>query len=152
VEYNTTDTPACTPSVFQSIYNYGNSFYHFQAGLVSVVFLNPYSPSEIGSSQYDYVVDVLGGSGVNGIDRKLTPWVVVVMHCPWYNSNMAHSNEKQTVDMKKNLESLFYKYHVNIVISGHVHAYERSYPVFEGSVRTDGVTYVTIGDAGNHEG
>ena len=39
-----------------------------------------------------------------------------------------------------------------MVISGHVHAYERSHPIFNGTVRTDGVTYITIGDAGNHEG
>ena len=52
----------------------------------------------------------------------------------------------------KNLEGLFYENHVNLVISGHVHAYERSFPVFKNRVRTDGVTYITIGDAGNHEG
>ena len=38
------------------------------------------------------------------------------------------------------------------MISGHVHAYERSYPIHQSAVRTDGVTYIGIGDAGNKEG
>ena len=47
---------------------------------------------------------------------------------------------------------MFYENHVNLVISGHVHAYERSYPIHHSTVRTDGVTYIGIGDAGNKEG
>lgn len=53
---------------------------------------------------------------------------------------------------QNNIEQILYENHVNLVISGHVHAYERSFPVFNSSIRTDGTTYITIGDAGNHEG
>lgn len=41
---------------------------------------------------------------------------------------------------------------VNLVIAGHVHAYERSHPVFGNKTVSDGVTYVVIGDGGNAEG
>jgi regulator of sigma D len=144
---NYNKTLACAPSVFQSEYDYGNSFYSFEAGMAHVIFLNPYTPSHENSNQYRFLKN-----DFNYIDRLKTPWVIVVMHCPWYNSNKAHSNENQTVQMRHNMEALFYENHVNFVVSGHVHAYERSFPVYNESVRTDGVTYVTIGDAGNHEG
>ena len=35
---------------------------------------------------------------------------------------------------------------------GHVHAYERSFPVYNDTVRADGITYVVVGDGGNREG
>jgi hypothetical protein len=44
---------------------------------------------------------------------------------------------------------------VDVVFNGHVHAYERSYPVLHDTVTpasAGGVTYITIGDGGNREG
>lgn len=57
------------------------------------------------------------------------------------------------IDMKAAIEPLLYKYNVNIVICGHVHAYERSHPVYHNVVDyTNGVTYVVVGDGANDEG
>jgi hypothetical protein len=36
--------------------------------------------------------------------------------------------------------------------TGHVHAYERSHPVFQDIVRKDGIVYIVVGDGGNREG
>ena len=74
------------------------------------------------------------------------------MHCPWYNSNMDHHMELQTIMMKDSMEELFYKNNVNIVITGHVHAYERTYPVYKNESDGKGIVYITIGDCGNLEG
>ena len=74
------------------------------------------------------------------------------MHCPWYNSNMDHHMELQTIMMKDSMEELFYKNNVNIVITGHVHAYERTYPVYKNESDGKGIVYITIGDGGNLEG
>ena len=60
------------------------------------------------------------------VDRRRTPWVVVITHCPWYNSNTAHKGEWQALNMRANLEGLFRTHGVNAVFAGHVHAYERS--------------------------
>ena len=143
----TVNSDFCTPSVFQMEYNYGNSFYSFDMGSVHVVFLNPYTTTDPSSAQYNWLV-----SDLKSVDRSITPWVVSVMHCPWYNSNTAHYGEWQTVTMRENMESIFYEYHVNLVFSGHVHAYETTYPVYQNVTKDDGVVYVTIGDAGNAEG
>ena len=40
-----------------------------------------------------------------------------------------------TCSFQENLEDLFYKYGVDIVINGHVHSYERTFPVYKGVVR-----------------
>ena len=137
----------CTPSVFQMEYNYGNSFYSFESGMVHVTVLNCYSTSDHDSVQYKWAE-----KDFQGVNRKKTPWLAVIMHCPWYNTNTAHQQEEQTLDMKRSMESLFYQYSVNIAFQGHVHAYERSFPVFEGNVDSKGTIYITIGDGGNKEG
>lgn len=44
---------------------------------------------------------------------------------------------------------------VDVVFNGHVHAYERSEPVYHDKVTPaseGGITYITIGDGGNREG
>ncbi len=137
----------CSSSVFQSEYNYGNSFYSFDAASAHVIYLNPYSVSNSSSAQYQWLEKDLAA-----VDRSVTPWVVVVMHCPWYNSNQAHFGELQAVMMRDSMEQLLYQNHVNIVFGGHVHAYERTFPIFRNETKTDGVVYVTIGDGGNREG
>ena len=89
------NTFGCAPSIFLSEYNYGNSFYSFEAGLVHFIFLNPYTPSYNTSKQYQFVRDDL-----LSVNRENTPWIVVLTHCPFYSSNIAHFNENQTVAMK----------------------------------------------------
>jgi Calcineurin-like phosphoesterase len=137
----------CGASVTQMEYNYGNSFFSFEVGMAHIIYLNPYSPSNATSPQYQFLL-----SDLSRVNRKLTPWVIVVMHCPWYNSNRVHYLEWQSIDMRGNLEDIFHTYKVNVVFSGHVHAYERSKPVYNDVVRADGTVYITIGDGGNREG
>lgn len=144
-QYNGHDS--CTPSVFQMNYDFGNSFYSYDSGMVHGITLNCYATSNESSLQYQWLENDLAK-----LDREVIPWVVVNIHCPWYNSNTAHHEEEQTVQMRTSMEALFYKYHVNLVIMGHVHAYERSYPVYNDEVIHDGTVYVVIGDGGNHEG
>jgi len=74
------------------------------------------------------------------------------MHCPWYSSNVNHYGDKQTVLMRESMEDLLYEHNVNIVLSGHVHAYERTYPVYRNMTNKNGIVYITIGNGGNLEG
>ena len=149
----------CTDSNFQMEYNYGNSFYSIEFGSMHALFLNCYTPSNISASpQYDWA-----SSDLDAVDREATPWVVALVHCPPYNSNSAHAGESNTVTFKANMETLLYKHHVNMVINGHVHAYERTWPVVYDiptcaavdsgdDTVDDGIVYAVIGDGGNNEG
>lgn len=58
------------------------------------------------------------------VDREKTPWLIVLMHVPIYNSNEAHYMEGES--MRVVFESWFIKYKVDVIFAGHVHAYERS--------------------------
>lgn len=139
--------PYCCSSIFQSIYNYGNSFYSFETASAHIIFLNPYSSTDPQSEQYKWLL-----SDLKLVNRKITPWLIVVMHCPWYSSNQDHYGEAQTVLMRNYMEDIFYEYKVNIAFMGHVHAYERTYPVYKNLTDDYGTIYITIGDGGNFEG
>lgn len=58
------------------------------------------------------------------VNRSETPWLIVLMHSPWYNSNSYHYMEGET--MRVQFESWFVQYKVDVVFAGHVHSYERS--------------------------
>jgi len=112
------DKKQCCPSVAMTAYDYGNSFHSITFGSVHVLFLNSYTSSKPQSNQYRWV-----SSELRHLDRSKIPWVVVVMHCPFYNTFASHQNEKQEEQMKKYFEPLFVRYNVNVVVAGHVHAY-----------------------------
>mmetsp|Transcript_38212 Transcript_38212/g.50334 ORF Transcript_38212/g.50334 Transcript_38212/m.50334 type:complete len:505 (-) Transcript_38212:297-1811(-) len=137
----------CQPSEYPGSYDFGNSFYSFDVGTVHFVMLNSYTKTKAGSKQYKWVQ-----SDLKKVDRQVTPWVIVIMHAPWYHSNIFHQNETEPMQMKNSMEHLFEKYDVNLVLSGHVHAYERTYPMLHGSIASSGPTYITVGDGGNREG
>lgn len=126
---------------------YGNSFYSYDVGPVHVVVANPYASSGEDSVQFEWMQKDLEST-----DRTLTPWVVVMMHCPWYNSNLAHQGERQAETAMRTMEPLFHKHKIAVVIAGHVHAYERSHPVVDFELTEDGPTYLVVGGAGNREG
>ncbi|CAH1444816.1 unnamed protein product [Lactuca virosa] len=95
------------------------------------------------------------------VNRTETPWLIVVMHSPWYNSYNYHYMEGET--MRVMYEPWFIKYKVDVVFAGHVHAYERSerisnvaYNIVNGICKPikdqSAPVYITIGDGGNLEG
>ena len=147
---NTLSDHSCSaPSQFLGHYNYGNSFYAFQHGLVQMVVLNSYGDSTVGSAQYKWLENEL-----QGVNRTVTPWLVVSFHCPLYTTFTGHVNEKQAVNMKEAMEPLFIQYKVNLIVSGHDHAYLRTKSLAYGKVddTKESPVYVTVGAGGNHEG
>lgn len=97
-----------------------NLYYSFDTagGAVHVIMLGSYAEYKPGSDQHTWLV-----SDLNKINRKTTPWVFAIIHAPWYNTNTAHQREGDY--MRYAMESLLYKARVDVVFSGHVHAYER---------------------------
>jgi len=116
-----------------------------EVGPVHVISLCSYCATYPGSWQYEWLV-----SDFESIDREKTPWVIVMTHAPWYNSNTAHQGEAEPhrVDM----EELLYDNGVDIFVNGHVHSYERSIGVYNGCLNECAPNFITLGDGGNYEG
>lgn len=97
-----------------------NLYYSFNVAGVHVIMLGSYTYFDPASSQYKWLQADLAK-----VDRGRTPWVVVIIHAPWYNSNEAHQGEPESIEMKSSMEELLYNGRVDLVFAGHVHAYER---------------------------
>ncbi|XP_059306068.1 probable purple acid phosphatase 20 [Lycium ferocissimum] len=124
-----------------------NLYYSFEVSGVHVIMLGSYTDFGPGSAQYNWLKNDL-----KKVDRTKTPWLVVLLHAPWYNSNTAHQDEYESYGMKNSMEDLLFKARVNIVFAGHVHAYERFTRVYKDKANNCGPIYITIGDGGNREG
>ncbi|KAK3445590.1 hypothetical protein EUGRSUZ_A01510 [Eucalyptus grandis] len=124
-----------------------NLYYSFDVAGVHVVMLGSYTDFDPSSAQYKWLQTALGK-----VDRTRTPWIAVLIHAPWYNSNTAHQGEEESIGMKASMEGLLYQGRVDVVFAGHVHAYERFTRVYNGSANDCGPVHITIGDGGNREG
>ena len=136
----------CTaPNTFEANYQYGNSFCEYTHGLLRVIVLNSYSDCTPGSIQFEWLVSIL-----SSVDRSVTPWVMVVMHAPIYTPFRGHRSEVKS--NKAAMELVFNEFAVNIVVSGHDHAYSRTYPVRLGELDDNAPIYVIAGTGGTLEG
>ncbi|CAI9114722.1 OLC1v1015507C2 [Oldenlandia corymbosa var. corymbosa] len=131
-------------------------WYSIKRASAYIIVLNSYSAYGKYTPQYSWLEQELPK-----INRKQTPWVIVLLHSPWYNSNNYHYMEGES--MRVMFEPWFVEHKVDIVFAGHVHSYERSERVSNIKYNiTDGLSapirdssapvYITIGDGGNVEG
>jgi len=97
-----------------------NLYYSFDAagGAAHVVMLGSYAAFGEGSEQRRWLEADLAR-----VDRRRTPWLLVLLHAPWYNTNQAHQGEGEK--MRLAMERMLYEARVDVVFAGHVHAYER---------------------------
>lgn len=138
-----------SPSTFLGSYDYGNAFYSFSYGLTCTIVLSSYSDTSVGSVQYQWLLGEL-----KKINRSKTPWLIVMMHTQFYTTFLGHNDEQETTIMRESMEPLFTKYHVNLIFSGHDHAYMRSKSMASGKVDKEGLSpiYLIVGEGGNREG
>lgn len=88
-------------------------------------------------------------------NRNIRPWIFVQGHHPLYQGNTTD------VNFQNALEKLFYDYQVDIYFSGHIHSYERTWPIYANKFETFSstnfynnpsfTTYLMIGGSGNDE-
>ncbi|ORY28956.1 Metallo-dependent phosphatase-like protein [Naematelia encephala] len=150
-----------------------NFWYSYDAGMVHIVFLdtetdlggNLTGPDEIGGSELEFSgpfgaaneqVNWLK-SDLAAVDRSVTPWVVVFAHRPWY---VSATNRSSTVclDCQKAFEPTLIEYNVDLVMHGHVHAYQRNMPMKNYAIDPNGLNNpaapldIVNGAAGHYDG
>ena len=120
-----------------------NMWHSFDLGSAHIVHVSSYHPYEQGTPQYMWL-----DRDLKSVDREKTPWVIVNLHAPWYNSNVAHQGEWQSTEVRKTWQPLLCDARVNIMFAGHVHSYERIHPTCSNATvnYVTGVTHVNIGE------
>jgi predicted phosphodiesterase len=103
-----------------------------------------------------------GGEQFTWLDRELAKsvakWKFAYHHHPAYSSDSDDYGNTITgkgpftlgdPNVQNNLVQLYEKYNVDVVFNGHIHLYERTWPLRGGKVdRKSGVVYVTSGGGG----
>ncbi len=89
------------------------------------------------------------------LSKSKATWKIVYHHHPvWSSDENDHGDtykEASTYGAAQHrpLAALYEKHGVDINFTGHIHCYERSWPIFEGKVdQARGVTYITSGGGG----
>ena len=146
---------------YMSHFNLTNQYYSFNHQNVHFTVMSTELPYGVNSPQYNFVNnDLLKAASDPNID-----WIVVYFHKLMVTSPSRHPPEPLLADT---YHPLFEKYGVDLVLQGHNHHYERTYPIkfnsnspsnpIETSTNTnsytdpDGQIFLTVGTGGrrNH--
>ena len=121
--------------------------YTFNYGNIQFFMIDTDRDVSPGSPQYTWLE--------NQLAKSTSHWKIAMHHHPPYSSE---ENDYGDVNFEKSEEGdldtrqlvpLYEKYGVDLVIFGHIHAYERTWPIFKERVNQEkGVIYLNMGGAG----
>ena len=130
-------------------------YYSLDVGAVHLLAINTESPidiAEIDEAQRDWIAEDLRRAA-----RCTTrQWTIAFGHRPLYTTEH-RATKRGTGYLRARLEDMFVASGVDLVVQGHVHAYQRSLPVAHGVPTANGYmrpgapVYVVNGGAGNRE-
>lgn len=138
-----------------------NMHYSFDYGLVHFISIDTETGFPGAEEENKYVLPC-GGFGnqlewlkadleAANASRTIRPWIFVQGHRPMYQGDFIDRAFQAAI------EKLFYDYRVDIYFSGHIHSYERTWPVYQGIVTEQtyqnprATTYIMLGGSGNDE-
>jgi predicted phosphodiesterase len=126
-------------------------FYTVKKGNVRFVFIDTNRDILPGSYQYKKLEKVLAAAKED--------WKIMVHHHPVYVSeqgaygNTWVQNSTHGDPDVMHLKKLYEMYGVDLVFNGHIHLYERTWPIANNTVDTEnGVTYITTGGGNTRQG
>lgn len=121
-------------------------YYSYSQGPVYVVVISTETNFTVGSKQWRWLDTLL-----SSVDRSETPFVIVSGHRPLYTSSL--KEDKFGDGLIQHVQPLLVKHRVDVYLSGHVHAYERTCVLNgpgECALSTaDGFVHIVAGMAGN---
>lgn len=121
-------------------------FYKFSQGDADFFMIDTNRDVSPGSEQYEWLDRELGASDAG--------WKFVVHHHPPYSSDEndfgdTWKGRSTRGDLRvRQLTTLYDKHGVDLVMTGHIHSYERTWPIDGGRVVSDGGTVYTITGGG----
>lgn len=135
-------------------------YYSFTIGPVQFLMLNTESPidtPQFDAQQYSWAEQRLKEMNAK---RDEHPWIVVAHHRPLYCTLLPSTAcvEERFALLATGIEDVYMKGQVDCVLVGHLHNYERTYPVFKENCTARSYKnaptpfYLINGAAGNREG
>ena len=116
-----------------------HSWYSYDWGSAHILVLDSEQDYATGSEQYNFAMSDLAA-------HQDAIWRIVAIQRPPYSSTSASSS---STGVQQYLVPLFQQQHVQLVLSGNSHNYERTYPLTNGVPSANGITYVVTGAGGN---
>ena len=119
-------------SKYMSAFSLSKTYYSFNYNNVHVLVMDSdHSSYSSGSSQYNFVINDLKSASQNSNIK----WIIVYLHKQMYTSpnTCSTSSCSNTGTDAKNLRNIYHakfdQYGVDIVLNGHLHNYQRTYPI-----------------------
>jgi hypothetical protein len=109
-----------------------NLWFSFDYAQLHVVHMSSEHDYNKGSPQYQFLEKDLARSSSN----PNTKWIILGVHRPFYAASDKAYNEN--TGLAKALEELVNLYKVDIIQTGHMHCYERTWPIFRGKALKTG--------------
>ncbi|HYX55676.1 MAG TPA: metallophosphoesterase, partial [Nitrososphaeraceae archaeon] len=107
---------------YKKHFDLSNTYYSFDYYNVHFIAMDSILPYTINSPQYSFVRNDLISTSQNA-DIK---WIIIYFHHPMYTSASEHSSD---LLLRETYHPLFDQYGVDLVLQGHNHNYQRSYPI-----------------------
>jgi predicted phosphodiesterase len=107
---------------YRNNFNLSNTYYSFDYHNVHFIAIDSMLPYTINSPQYSFVKRDLISTSQNPNMR----WIIVYFHHPMYTSLSKHPSDSL---LRDTYHPLFDRYGVDLVLQGHNHNYQRSYPI-----------------------
>ena len=122
----------------------GNLWYSYDHGAVHYTCIDSEESQDPGSPQAIWLAADLAAAAAN---RANIPWIVMMQHRPVYSSTKSEAGSHMPGSgFALVLEPYIKQYGVDLFLTGHQHQYERTYPVFNGTVTGAGSsTFVNPG-------
>ena len=128
-----------------------DGFYKYSWGNTDIFVLNSYEKDELAPDKRQYVWLE------NQLMKSTATWKIVAMHYAPFSSdeddygNTWEGPGDQGDPKVRKLVPLFDKYNVDFVTYGHLHCYERTYPLKNNKIDLEkGTTYIIAGGAGGN--
>jgi hypothetical protein len=124
----------------------GVFWYSFSAGPVHVAMLSSEHDPSPGAPMGDWLAGDLAA-----VDRAATPWVLVGIHRPLYETEQYAGDFAVAAGLRKIMEPLLLSAGVDVVVAGHYHSFQRTCRVANLTCVAEGqpgVVHYTTGAAG----
>ena len=105
-----------------------NHWFSYDFRNVHYISVSSEHPHDASSPQWQWA-----DADLAAVDRAATPWIVFTQHRPIYSSDASEPGLPGG-DYSAAWEPLLKKYAVDLVIVGHQHMFERTFPVLNGTV------------------